>query len=90
MEFIVKEHEIYIEDENKKRIAEVTFPEIEDKLYNINHTFVDDSLRGQGIAKQLVEKAIKTINSKGGKVCATCPYAVSYFNENECEIFEQI
>ena len=42
------EHEIYLENEAGERIAEILFPEVEPKVYCIQRTFVDDSLRGQG------------------------------------------
>jgi predicted GNAT family acetyltransferase len=35
---------------------------------------VDDSLRGQGIGSELVEKAITYLTSKWYKVSATCSY----------------
>ncbi len=38
----------------------------------IDHTFVDDSLRGQGIAGKLVKTALEEIQSRNGKVTATC------------------
>lgn len=56
-------------------LATIDFPLIGDNLYDINHTFVDESLRGQGIARKLVELAIKEINKKKGKYIASCSYA---------------
>ena len=41
---------IYGTDENGKVLAEITFPRTEPGVYTIEHTIVDDSLRGQGIA----------------------------------------
>ena len=81
MDFIREDNRIYSIDDAGKIVAEITFPEIEKGVYNIDHTFVDDSLRGQGIAKQLVEMAIQQIESKNGKVQATCSYAKKYLNE---------
>ena len=48
------EHEIYLENEAGERIAEILFPEVEPKVYCIQRTFVDDSLRGQGVATVVV------------------------------------
>lgn len=45
------EHEIYLENEAGERIAEILFPEVEPKVYCIQRTFVDDSLRGQGVCR---------------------------------------
>ena len=52
MEYIVEKHRIYVVDDGEE-VGEVTFPE-RDGVYVINHTYVDDRLRGQGIAAELV------------------------------------
>jgi len=83
MNFIKEPNRIYLTNENKEIIAEITFEEIEKGIYNIDHTFVDESLRGQGIASQLVEEAIKAIKEKGGKVRATCSYAQKWIEERK-------
>ena len=75
MDFIKENHRIYSKDQYGKVIAEISFNEIEKGIYNIDHTFVDESLRGKGIASKLVEEAIKEIESRKGKVVATCSYA---------------
>lgn len=36
--------------EDGKLLAEITFPTGEDGVADIDHTFVDESLRGQGVA----------------------------------------
>ena len=82
MNFIKEENRIYAKDKNDKTIAEVTFYEIENGIYNIDHTFVDDSLRGKGIGSELVQEAVNTINKKGAKIEATCPFASKWIEEN--------
>ena len=73
--YIIERNRIYLPDENWNILAEINFEKIDEKTYNISHTFVDDSLRGQGIGSELVEKAITYLTSKWYKVTATCPYA---------------
>ena len=73
--YVTEENRIYLPDENWKILAEIDFEKVDDKIYNISHTFVDDSLRGQGIGSELVEKAITYLTEKWYKVSATCPYA---------------
>ena len=73
---------IYMNDENGRMIAEITFPETSPGTFTINHTYVDHSLRGQGIASQLVQTAVEEIRSRGGKVRATCSYAASWLEKN--------
>ena len=73
--YITEENRIYLQDENWSILAEIDFEKIDDRTYNISHTFVDDSLRGQGIGSELVEKAMTYLISKWYKVSATCSYA---------------
>ncbi|MDE7440991.1 MAG: N-acetyltransferase [Muribaculaceae bacterium] len=81
MEFVVEKDRIYAEDSDGKLLAEVTFP-TKGSVSTIDHTFVDDSLRGQGIAGKLVKMATDTILAEGNKIAATCPYAVSWFEKH--------
>ncbi len=82
MNFIEEDFRIYSKDEDGNIIAEITFEEIEKGTFNINHTFVDKSLRGQGVAGKLVEKAVDKIKNKNGKVTATCSYAKKWLEKN--------
>lgn len=78
-----------------EEVGEVTFapqgrgpqhPE-RDGVYIINHTYVDDRLRGQGIASELVRLAVEEIERRGGRVEATCSYALLWLARNRgCEI----
>lgn len=62
-------------------LAEITFPETEPGVFTINHTFVDRSLRGQGMADKLVQLAVDEIKRRGGEVRATCTYAVGWLEK---------
>ena len=75
MQFIKEENRIYATNIDNETVAEVTFYEIENGVYNIDHTFVDDSLRGQGIGSKLVQEAVNAIKEKGAQIQATCPFA---------------
>ena len=59
MNFIEESNRIYCKDSQGKVIAEVTFPDIRYHVVNLDHTFVDDSLRGQGIAGKLMENVFE-------------------------------
>jgi predicted GNAT family acetyltransferase len=63
-------------------VAEVTFPDAGGGAVDINHTFVDESLRGQGVAAKLMQEAYDEIKAQGKKAVATCPYAVAWFERN--------
>ena len=78
-----------------EEVGEVTFapqgrgpqhPE-RDGVYIINHTYVDDRLRGQGIASELVRQAVEEIERRGGRVKASCSYAQLWLARNRgCEL----
>ena len=82
MDFICELNRVVLYNENKKILAVVTFPDISFSTVNINHTFVDDSLRGQGVASKIMEKTAKTIRSQNKKAKLTCSYAISWFNKH--------
>ena len=67
---------------NGEEVGEVTFPESEKGVYVINHTYVDNRLRGQGIASELVSRAVEEIERRGGHVTATCSYALLWLARN--------
>lgn len=81
MEYITEDERIYANDDDGRLIAEVTFPTV-GSVSTIDHTFVDDSLRGQGIAAELVKLAADKILTDGHKIAATCPYAVTWFKRH--------
>ena len=81
MKFVKEKGRIYCL-KNGSVVAEITFPEIETGVFDINHTFVDSSMQGRGIAAQLVRYAINEINLYGGQVRASCSYAKKYIEKN--------
>nr|WP_326522311.1 GNAT family N-acetyltransferase [Faecalispora sporosphaeroides] len=82
MEFTKETNRIFAKDAAGKLIAEITFPNRSATTVDINHTFVDDSLRGQGVAGQLMLAAIDAIRAQGKKAIVTCPYAVGWFQKH--------
>lgn len=78
-------NEIFVQDADKKKIAYITFPKVSEDTYCIEHTVVDESIQGQGVAKELVHRAIAYIHNKKGKVSATCSYAIKYMQDNGIE-----
>lgn len=83
MNFIYDNNRIYAKDESGLLLAEVTFPARDDLRVDINHVYVDESLRGQGIASNLMLEAYNFIKSKNLKIVAKCPYAISWFKKHE-------
>ena len=79
---MVMKNRISQKDENGRVVAEITFQETSPGIFVINHTFVDESLRGQGVASKLVQAAVDEIKKRGGKVEATCSYAKKWLEEH--------
>ena len=79
MDFIYQPNRIYAVNETGKVIAEVTFPGRSETTVEVTHTFVDDSLRGQGIAGQLMEAVVSKLRDEHKKAYPSCPYAVKWF-----------
>jgi len=71
-----------IKGENK-RLAELTYTRASDGSMDINHTEVDESLRGQGVGEKLVKAAVEFAREKGIKITATCPYASKLLARND-------
>lgn len=68
--------------ENNQILAYVTYPFIEDGVVVINHTIVDESLRGKGIASKLLSLAYEDIKKRNLKAKLECSYAIKWFLKN--------
>lgn len=70
----------YIVDE--KILANITWVELEGVM-NMNHTYVSDSLRGQGIAKKLLDEAADYARTNQLKMNPICSYVVAAFEKSD-------
>ncbi len=82
MNYIHSQNQIALYNTENKLIAEVTFPSIDENTVDVNHTFVDDSLRGQGIANQLMLELVDELRKQKKKAVLTCSYAIHWFEKN--------
>lgn len=86
MELIYENERIYSVDDSGKVIAEITFPKNDkdpsQRTAVIDHTFVDESLRGQGAAGKLVKAAADKLTQEGYKISVTCSYAARWFEKH--------
>lgn len=82
MEFTCKNNCVYAEDAKGRRLAEITYPRWDEQTVNIDHTYVDPSLRGQGIADTLIRAALDDIKGQGLEVIATCSYAKRWLSQH--------
>lgn len=80
MEFLKEEGRIYKKNDEGKEIAEITYvPSEVEGVVDADHTFVDPSLRGQGVAEKLVEALVEEMEKEGKKIKPVCPYVVALF-----------
>lgn len=61
-------------DEDGEWIAELTYVKDEGTM-TIDHTEVDEKLRGEGIGEDMVKAAVEYARKEGLKIKADCPYA---------------
>ena len=62
--------------------AEITYVPKGEGVIEANHTFVDSSLRGQGVAHQLVDQLADFARKENLKIYPTCPYVVALFEKS--------
>lgn len=62
-----------------QRLAEMTYRRLGPSHVVIDHTFVDPSLRGGGVARQLLDAAVAWARASGTRLSATCSYVVLQF-----------
>ena len=75
--------EFFLENEQGQRIAEISYVwSGEDKII-ANHTWVDDSLRGQGMARQLLDTLVDFARKKQLKIVPTCSYVDVMFRRDK-------
>lgn len=71
----------FIGEDGNKPLAQIVYEPGPDKVLNVVHTFTDDSLRGQGIARRLVDHLANYARETGHRLRATCPYAHKVLSE---------
>lgn len=84
MDFKINENKdkIYIGEDEFNAVAFINFPKNYDNKYTITKVFVDNSLRGQGVAGKLMDFLVEYAINNNLKLNATCSYAVSWFEKN--------
>jgi predicted GNAT family acetyltransferase len=68
-------------EQDGKQLAEMVYVMAGEKQMIIEHTEVDDSLRGQGIGKKLQAALVDYVRANGIKVIPLCPFAKATFQK---------
>ena len=54
--------------------AEMTFSRSNEQLIMLDHTFVPEAARGQGLGEALAERAVADAREKGWQIVPVCPF----------------
>ena len=73
MEYRYTPNRVCLIDANNKILAETTYPDVDEHTVNINHTWVDSSLRGQHVAERLLKIAAEQLRLQQKKGSADLP-----------------
>lgn len=74
--------EFYQVDASGKRIAEIQFIWQDERVIIAEHTWVDDSLKGQGVARALLNALVEFARAKHLKIVAKCSYVEVMFQRD--------
>lgn len=74
--------EFFAVNSHAQRIAEISYIWREQHLIIANHTWVDDSLRGQGVARQLLDVLVAFAKEKNLKIIPSCSYVDVMFRRD--------
>ncbi|BDR57306.1 GNAT family N-acetyltransferase [Xylocopilactobacillus apis] len=73
----------FIDDPAGKMLAEIKYISTQNgKVLDIVRTFVDESLRGQGVASVLLERVVKLARDTNAKIIPTCNFAKLAFESS--------
>ncbi|NCC64960.1 MAG: N-acetyltransferase [Spirochaetia bacterium] len=74
-EYKRKENSFFLEGELTQNLAQIDFHREGMHTIVIDHTFVSDSLRGQGVGSHLVRMVVDEARNEQAKIISRCPYA---------------
>lgn len=74
---------VFLLERDGRRLAEMTYRRLDESRVVIDHTFVDPSLRGHGVARQLLDAAVAWARNTGTQLEATCSYVVVQFARDD-------
>jgi uncharacterized protein len=84
MEAIKKDNnKFYIGENIENPLAEITFVPKGAEEIIIDHTYVSDSLRGQKVGLQLVNKVAEYARRENKKIIPLCPYAKRVMTQSD-------
>lgn len=83
MEWIFEVNKVKLVDESGKEVAKANLATCPNGDVDIEHVFVDPSLRGQGMATITMEKVVEYLRSNHKKAIASCSYANAWLHSHK-------
>ncbi|KOP81089.1 acetyltransferase [Lysinibacillus sp. FJAT-14745] len=71
----------FVYEQEEGKLAEITWQQ-KGQVMVMDHTYVSDKLRGQGVAKKLLDRAADYAREQGYKMEAVCSYVVAAFEKS--------
>lgn len=81
--FRVEENRTIYLDDKGNILGEVDYPYISSNVVDINHTYVDMSLREKGVASFLLTNAFNYFRENNIKVKCSCSYAIKWISNHK-------
>jgi predicted GNAT family acetyltransferase len=75
--------EFFLNDAAGQRIAEISYVWRDATTIVADHTWVDDSLRGQGMARQLLDVLVEYAREQQLKIVPVCSYVDVMFKRDQ-------
>ncbi|MDU8923547.1 GNAT family N-acetyltransferase [Pasteurellaceae bacterium LIM206] len=75
--------EFFLLNDAGEKVAELTYFYIDPKTINANHTYVDQSLRGQGAADRLYRALIAFVRENHLQLRPTCSYVAAKWQREQ-------
>ncbi len=73
----------FVIERDGTRLAEMTYVRAGAKRAIIDHTFVDDTLRGEGAGLRLLQSLVEWARAERLGIIALCPFANAMSGKNE-------
>lgn len=77
------EGEFFLLDEGQNKIAKLSYYFVDEQTINANHTYVADSLRGQGVADKLYRALVDLVNQQHLKLIPSCSYIAKKWEKEQ-------
>lgn len=83
MEIKKEKDGFYIRDSEGNALGKITYTVSGEDLITVDSTYVSDELRGQGVAKKLLNELVDWVRKENKKIVPICSYVKAQMDKNE-------